>query len=116
MARPEHTTNVSFEVDASILSNNTLYGVVVVGTAAAELKIGAAALENRNGIIIVNDKNNTSPIYLGLGDVPVLTAANYFYELGVGKSIELTIQKFSDLKVWAIAEVAAQNIMITEVK
>lgn len=100
MARPENSSSVTVTTDTSALSNSCLQKVINITTSPVSLKVGDEPLVNRTGIIIQADIDNSDPVFIGVKEV---STSNYFMKLTEGQTIELSLQKFSPVEIFAIS-------------
>lgn len=114
MSRPAYSTSVVVDAASSELGLLSLFATVTVGVAAVDVKAGASPLSGRTGVMIQADESNTGLIYLGVNGTP--TTANAMYQLGGGAGVVLSIDKYNDIPIKAISNVAAQKIYVTEIK
>ena len=115
MSRPAYSSSVTIDAGNNELSLESVYGCLTIGTSVSEIKIGSSALVGRKAVSIQSDEDNTGVIYLGFG-LTDPSASNSFFKLNAGGSVVLSIDKFNDIPIKAIATLANQKIYVSELK
>jgi hypothetical protein len=82
MGAREFASDVVVANEYTLLGKSSVYGVVTVGSAAVELKVGAQKLTDRTTLFIQAAKANTDKIYIGLDDKVKLLIMACFWILG----------------------------------
>jgi hypothetical protein len=113
MAKPEFSADV-IATDTSLLGVGSIYNALVIGVAAQELRIGAAALAGRSSVVVTAHPDNTGYVYIGLDNL--VTTAKYFIALPGGSGITVKCDPSGSLKLWAIGSAAGQNVGLLEGK
>lgn len=111
MARPENSSSVTVTTDTSALSNSCLQKVINITTSPVSLKVADEPLANRTGIIIQADADNNDPVFIGIKTV---STSDYFLKLTEGQTIELSLQKYSSVQIFAVST-SSGKISICEV-
>jgi hypothetical protein len=110
----EFSSDVIVANEYTILGANSKYGVVTVGTAAVELKVGASKLTDRTTLSIQALKTNSDLIYIGLDNTVTTSKFGLFLEAGTG--IELGLSTSVIPSIFAISGTAGQKVSIIEGK
>lgn len=111
MGRQEFSGTVIVQ-QSSTLAGSGVYGSILVGTVAVEMKVGASALVNRSIINIQAAAGNSGIVYLGIDNT--VTSGKYIVALNAGQTFNIEVEPTKTLKIWAIASVAGQNVSLFE--
>lgn len=108
----EFTTNVTISSNLSILGTGSVYGQMVVGAAAAEIKVDAAKLSGRGSVVLNAHPDNAGYIYLGLDNL--VTATKYFYVLAGGAGVMIEFDVSDNVALYAYGSIAGQKMGVLE--
>lgn len=108
----EFSSNVIISSNTGIIGTGSVYGTMTVGTAAEEVKVGAAKLAGRKSVTLCAHPDNTGYIYIGLDDEVATNKYLFVLPGGAGLNIELDVA--ADLDIFVIGSAANQGLGVLE--
>ena len=108
----EFSSNVVVSSNTGIIGTGSVYGVMTVGLAAMEVKIGAEKLAGRKSVTLCAHPDNSGYIYLGLDNTVAVN--KYMFVLPGGAGLNIELDSADDLDIFVIGSAANQGLGVLE--
>jgi len=115
MGKKQFSNSVSISSTSSVLNNSAISTKLTVSTTEIELKVGATSMIGRKAIYIEADQDNSSSIYIGVGNI-TLSDTTSMMRLSAGDARQIDIDGNTIVILKAKSISGTNYLRITEMK